>query len=260
METKIFLCWSGPKSKAVASTLRDWLPQVIQTVLPWMSDKDIEVGSVWDLELTQKLEEATLGIICITDDNLSAPWLLFETGALFHRVGNDSRRVCPYLLNIEHGDIQGPLSILQMAKANEEGTYRLLETINKNLKSTPLKEDILKTVFEKFWPDLEKELQKIIATGEPITLAKRPTDDMIPEILELVRELSRKNSFIDSPIVAALTSMNSPAGIYGGSRKLTPFEESAKELRKLLRAKSRKVQQKDEEVAERGEDKSDFKG
>lgn len=40
---KIFLSWSGEKSKNIAESLKDWLEQVIQTSEPWISTS-IEKG------------------------------------------------------------------------------------------------------------------------------------------------------------------------------------------------------------------------
>ena len=55
---KLFIGWSGNRSKIVALGLRDWLPTVIQKVTPWMSEVDIHSGRVWDAELSKQLEES----------------------------------------------------------------------------------------------------------------------------------------------------------------------------------------------------------
>ena len=95
---KVFLSWSGEKSQAVAEQLRHWIPCVIQTLEPWMSKHDIRAGMRWANELGGRLSETKFGIVCLTKSNTSAPWILFEAGALAKTV--DETYVCPYLVDL----------------------------------------------------------------------------------------------------------------------------------------------------------------
>ena len=79
---KVFLSWSGLRSKAIANALRDWIPDVFQQAEVWMSEHDIEAGARWSNELNNILEESNFGIICLTPENQYAPWITFEAGAL----------------------------------------------------------------------------------------------------------------------------------------------------------------------------------
>ena len=107
---KVFLIWSGDRSKQVAQALHGWLPKVIQAVKPWMSNEDVEKGKNWPQELSQQLDEARLGIVCLDKSNLTAPWLLFEAGALSK---SKDTIACPFLLDVKSSEVRPPLGHLQ---------------------------------------------------------------------------------------------------------------------------------------------------
>src|SRR5262245_10836217 len=96
---KVFLSWSGERSKSAALMLRQWLPDVIQSIEPWMSAEDIDAGARWNSELTNKLAETRFSVICLTKDNQQAPWILFEAGALSKTI--EKTYVIPYLIDME---------------------------------------------------------------------------------------------------------------------------------------------------------------
>lgn len=79
---KVFLSWSGERSKAVAELLNDWLCCVIQAARPWVSTRDLDRGSLWFGEINEQLKDTSIGIICLTQENRVRPWILFEAGAL----------------------------------------------------------------------------------------------------------------------------------------------------------------------------------
>jgi hypothetical protein len=78
---KVFISWSGERSKSVARALRDWLKLVIHPVKPWMSEKDIDAGARWPEEPGRELRDTKFAIICLTRDNQTAPWINCEAGA-----------------------------------------------------------------------------------------------------------------------------------------------------------------------------------
>jgi hypothetical protein len=53
----IFISWSGDRSKAIAETLKDWLPRVLQSARPWLSTRDIEKGTRSLSEMNKDLVE-----------------------------------------------------------------------------------------------------------------------------------------------------------------------------------------------------------
>ena len=117
---RVFLCWSGNRSKKIAEVLNDWLPLVINAVEPWMSP-NIEKGVRWGLEIAEKLEESKVGIICLTKENLNENWILFEAGAL-SKTKDD--HTCKFLLDLKHTDIEYPLRQFQVTKFEKEDFCR----------------------------------------------------------------------------------------------------------------------------------------
>ena len=79
---RVFISWSGTKSRLLAEALRDWIPYVLPSAEPWMSATDIVPGARWSIEIASQLDTANVGIICLTPENIDAPWIMFEAGAL----------------------------------------------------------------------------------------------------------------------------------------------------------------------------------
>jgi hypothetical protein len=179
---KVFISWSGERSKQMAKALDDWLPKVLQLVDPWMSETDISAGERWSVELSKQLEASEFGIICMTRDNLAAPWLLFEAGAISRSLSSGA--VCPYLLDLDVRDISGPLGQFQAKKADKRSTLDLLNAINQRTrKPVPGLED----VFEAMWPRFDAELQAIPPSQESQTIATRSEAEILEELVTTVR-------------------------------------------------------------------------
>jgi hypothetical protein len=189
----VFIIWSGKASKAIAEAFHNWLPQVIQEVKPWMSAKDIDKGAHWPTELAEKLEEVNFAIVCLTPDNIEAPWILFESGATSKAVGE--AHVSPYLFKLKSTDLTGPLSLYQITESNKEDTFELIKTINKTIGDKALKDETLKKAFDMWWPEFEGKLQKIEVQAKKELKELKPhrtSDEKIDEILQIVRILSRE--------------------------------------------------------------------
>ncbi|MEQ6342069.1 MAG: toll/interleukin-1 receptor domain-containing protein [Gammaproteobacteria bacterium] len=155
---KVFVSWSGEASHDVAKALKDWLPNVIQAVDVFLSSEDIAKGSEWFHELGTVLDESSFGILCLTRDNLSAPWILYEAGALGKRF--EQSRVVPLLIDITVPDLAGPLAHFNAALLDKGEITKLITAINAQLGENQLTEKQLDKVFQTWWPDLEKALQQ----------------------------------------------------------------------------------------------------
>jgi hypothetical protein len=202
----VFISWSKESSRAVAIRLNEWLPDVLPQVRTWMSEADIDAGARWHTELASSLAGSRVGIICVTRENQREPWLLFETGAL----GKTLQRtfVCPYLIDLEPSDLQpGPLTLFQAKRANAEGTYDVLQTINRALGTDGVPDERLRRNFKRAFPELDECLRSLPSSGEP----GREGPTKIDEILEIVRGLSRR---IATPApLSGVTATERPAGV-----------------------------------------------
>jgi TIR domain len=155
---KVFISWSGNRSEYVAKQLCDWLKNVIQTVDPWIS-KHIESGATWARELADELEKTDFGVACVTPENQFAPWLLFEAGAISKKTSKAF--FCPYLLDMKETDLKLPLSSFQGKIADREGTFELVQSINKAQPDNVLDDKRLEETFRVWWPGLGEKLKKM---------------------------------------------------------------------------------------------------
>lgn len=125
---KIFISWSGERSKALAVALKDWIPLILQYAQPWVSEKDISAGDRWAQAVSGELETSNFGILCITPENLSSEWILFEAGALSKSMLD--AKVIPLLFGLELSDLSGPLSQFQALKIDQKGIMDVITAIN----------------------------------------------------------------------------------------------------------------------------------
>lgn len=184
---KVFISWSGKRSNEVGHALRTWLPMVVQAVDAWMSESDIQKGQRWAQEIGTQLQDADLGIICCTPENIRSPWLLFESGALSHRLRS---RVCTYLFELTGAQVDGPLSQFQHTLATKEDTRKLVHTVYGLAEKPTLSAKALDELFDAMWPRLEIQLQSIDPPGEKVEY--RSSDSMIEEILTLSRLVAQR--------------------------------------------------------------------
>jgi hypothetical protein len=190
IDVKVFISWSKPRSKMLAELLRDWLPEVIQQVQPWISSADIDKGQRWANEVSSKLSALDQGLLCLTPENQHEPWLNFEAGALAKAV--DESRVRPVLLDLKPANLTGPIAQFQAAVASDrDDMWRVVHSLNQ-ASQTPLESHRLERAFERLWRDFSEKVEEIrSASAETTTAIERPRDDILAEVLERVREIQR---------------------------------------------------------------------
>lgn len=182
---KVFISWSGERSKSLAQAFRDWLPLVLHYVEPWLSEADIEAGERWAQSVAKELAASNFGIICVTSENITSPWVHFEAGALTKSL--ETSRVIPLLLDLEFSDVSGPLAQFQAKKLSHSGISEVIQSIQK-VAEQPIPEGRAKQLFGALWPEFEKKLQAI-PDHAPTERHRRPQHEILEELVASVRSL-----------------------------------------------------------------------
>jgi hypothetical protein len=148
---KLFVSWSGAHSHAIALALRSWLPYIFTDLQIFVSTEDVRKGKRWLPEISKELGTT----------------------------------------NLRNADIEGPLSNFQSTVFNKSEFLKLIQSINTKLGKARLDEQRLKTMFEKWWSDLEKAIGDSCKESETSTKPKRRQEEVLSEVLEITREIAR---------------------------------------------------------------------
>ena len=188
----VFLSWSGSRSFSIVRILAPWIPKVIQAIDCWYSASDVRAGSRWSLEVARHLERALFGIICVTRENLAAPWILYEAGALARNFRDESR-VCPLLIDLTPADLSGPLAQFQSVPLNEAGMRQLVSSLNESAGGRRLPIERVEPVFSTWWPSLSAQIDELPpADKHPVPV--RTDRQVLDEILGLARVISSNST------------------------------------------------------------------
>ena len=171
--------------------LKEYLPSILQRVRPWLSEQDIDAGTRGVREIAKQLEVTHVGIVCLNAENQEAPWILFEAGAISKFV--ETSRAIVLRIGMTITDVKkGPLSEFQSVGTDSDGILKLVKSINLSFPiDEQLETAILERSFEGQWPSLKNALDSALATPSTPAKVKRDTDEMIEEILTLVRQQSQ---------------------------------------------------------------------
>ncbi len=194
---RVMLSWSGGRSKHVAQSLAHFIDQVLR-VRTWVSSRDLRPGVLWSQAVLRALQDARVGIVCLTPENLLAPWIHFEAGVLLSttqqmrhagaRRNSPQAVVCTYLFDAQPEALQDPLRMFQATLAEEADTRKLIEAINGLLPpSKRVAPKDLEESFSAFWPKLATALHRI--RTQP---AERGSDPAIQTIRESKVEMRKR--------------------------------------------------------------------
>ena len=164
---RVFISWSGETSHQVAKILYDWLLNMkIPALELFISDK-IGKGYKWFDKLTNKLITAEGGIFCMTKENVNSPWLFFVAGALC--VTQQEPFILPFLFGVDRSEITGPFAEFQHTDFTREDIKAFVFQLKRPWNERDAPPDNIKADFERLYPELETELEKLKADIESAT-------------------------------------------------------------------------------------------
>ena len=196
----VFISWSGRKSRLAAEAFYDLLPMILtKPKTEFYLSTGIYKGADWNANLNVGLQAADFGILCVTRDNYSAPWMIYEAGFLSHKAGAD--KVAPFLLDISPSELRGPITQFQSTVFEKEDLKKLVFAINR-LETVPVRESDLVSNFEVVYSTLEKRLKDALSLRE-----EDGAEDMARKTLAGVERLlafSEQNQTLLKKIVSGL--------------------------------------------------------
>ncbi|PZO47703.1 MAG: hypothetical protein DCF16_17395 [Alphaproteobacteria bacterium] len=170
MSTDIFISWSGEKSKKVANRLADFLEDVLG-VKAYTSDKEMKPAQNWRDELERRLSEAKFCIMCLSIENIDAPWMMWESGAIWqarkHAEADSSdrnERVCPFLIDFPPGELPslaGPLGGVNVVRYGEDEVRKLVFQLHHILNPAAAADGVTRR-FQVGWPGCKQDIDGIL--------------------------------------------------------------------------------------------------
>ncbi len=196
---QVFISWSGQVSQAVANELSKWLEHVVPNITTFVSTQDIDAGDRWEARISDELNASHHAVLCVTRDNQTAPWLLYEAGALGKLISR--AKVIPYTIGFLPRELTiGPLSRFQGVPNDRNGTWELVRSLNRS-QPTPKEEAFVRESFDLWWPLLETSMQEC-TTVQPVDVNHHTSSDrdvllQLREDLNHVLRYVRQRELID---------------------------------------------------------------
>lgn len=192
----IFISWSGKFSKKIASAIKEELLAILGNgnINVFMSEQDIMSGEYWLEKIKNNLSEANVAILCITKENVSKPWILFESGAM--SLNKNSAKIIPLLFNVKI-DSNSPLSVFERVDFNKDNYNKLLYDLKSFGKITSISQNqfkrLIKDSFDELSNKISPELESLKNIYFDSEIEVYPSDKTI---------LKKRCLFISSPMAS----------------------------------------------------------
>ncbi|HEY0076821.1 MAG TPA: hypothetical protein VGB77_22245 [Abditibacteriaceae bacterium] len=99
-----------------------------------------------------------------------------------------------FLFGVTPIDVKEPLSQFQHTRFNPDDVQKLVFTLHAHLEEKAVKPEILTGLFDKFWPDLEKNINLVLNSQVKSEIVHRSDRDMLEESLAILRNMQSRTS------------------------------------------------------------------
>ena len=212
----IFLSWSKTKSKELANAI--FLEGMFRDQIKiWMSSESISFGAMSMLDINEALKNSDKCIAFITEENINAPWIMYETGAVASKnYLKDKNENVDAVIPIVFDDILDtafsghPLNQFQRMHFNKLSVHKLIRQLNDKIKAFP-NESILNTQFNLNWNVLNKSvhttMQKFSLKNKGcvnceflIEAFEKEKQALKDEIIAVRKEIAEKEKLLDQKV------------------------------------------------------------
>lgn len=193
---KVFISWSGEPSHQVARALRDWIPQVLRSVEPWLASAELKWGQSVAKSIKGDIKSADVILLCLTRQNMLSDWTKIETDVAM----GAGRPIIPICIDFSTFELAGRFAQYQALTLDELGVHRLVTVLN-HLSPEPLETDKVERLLDIWTRDLTRELAnahgglKLAGEGHLGVKSEKngaPAEDLMQQILLEVQSLAAK--------------------------------------------------------------------
>lgn len=162
-KNKIFISWSQENSKEIAKALKNALENKVFSGFKlecFVSDVDIASGEDWWIKIRKELKSCKMGILCMTKENLSAPWIYYEAGAMVAQ----NVSTIPLLISCDFQALASTPLKNQATNFYDQAKFLdMLCNIKNKMGFNTLTNEQVKVLGKAAYSDLKDELEPVLA-------------------------------------------------------------------------------------------------
>jgi ribosomal protein S10 len=129
----VFLSYADEEEN-FARNFKTALEKLFPESFVYVAAIDMEGGQLWAEKLKDALKNAVIIIPLLTENSISNPWVLFESGAGFQ----DDRTIPLLLGTLNPRNLQAPFSYLHSRVLSRDGLSALIKDLTGKLEKTPV--------------------------------------------------------------------------------------------------------------------------